>query len=71
MSYEPVPIAQFCSFNGLRHHEEISFCSNCGLGVAEVIDLSGTPPRTNAGQSNQPPATSQSVQPLPSVAATQ
>jgi hypothetical protein len=55
MSYESVPIAPYCSYNGSKHASGISFCSNCGSGRAEIIDLSGSPPRTNALQSVQPP----------------
>ena len=60
MSYESVPIPQYCSFTGRKHPEGISFCTQCGSGQVEVVDLSKTPPRTT--RPTQPPSRVAAVQ---------
>jgi hypothetical protein len=60
MSYKSVPIPQYCSFTGRKHLEGISFCTQCGSGQVEVVDLSKTPPRTTGPA--QPPSRVAAVQ---------
>jgi hypothetical protein len=46
MSYESVPVSQYCSFTDRKHLEGINFCAQCGSRQVEVVDLSETPPHT-------------------------
>src|SRR5436190_7818752 len=72
MSYESVPIVQYCSYSGCKHLSEVSFCQNCGSGWAKIIDLSETSPCTNRGESSQPTVSMQQpIQPALHVAALQ
>ena len=72
MSYESVPIAQYCSYSGCKHLSGVSFCQNCGSGWAKIIDLSETSPCTNRGESSQPTVSMQQpIQPALHVAALQ
>ena len=60
MSYESVPVLQYCSSDGSKHIEGISFCSKCHSGRIEIIDLLETPPRTT--RPTQPPSRVAAVQ---------